>query len=334
MRYFNIPIFIPELACPFRCVYCNQYNITGKLALPQSQDVIKTIESYLSTIPWQKSFVEVAFFGGSFTGLDMEKQNQYLSLVEPYIASQKVKGIRLSTRPDYISAKILENLKSHGVRSIELGAQSLDDEILELSGRGHLVADVEQAAAAINAMGFELGLQMMTGLPKDTPDKAMETAKKITQLKADTVRIYPTLVIKDTHLARLYKAENHQPQSLEEAVDLCAQLYLFFENRKIKVLRMGLHPSEGFYDKNTMLGGPFHPAFGELVLTKVWEKKITNAVAVKKGKLLVVSVHPSNINAAIGHKALNRKRLEGQFDKVVFQARTEVNPNQLYADYH
>lgn len=321
--HFNIPVFIPELACPFRCVYCNQYNISGRCAPPDPRQVLNIIENHLLTLPTEGRTVEVAFFGGSFTGLAMEQQNIYLDLVQNYIDSGLVQGIRLSTRPDYISASILHNLKKKRVRAIELGAQSLDEEVLAMAGRGHKVEDVVQATKIIREAGIETGLQMMTGLPGDTTEKSLATAHRIITLGADTVRIYPTLVIEDTDLANLYRQGKYHPQTLEEATGLCAELFLLFNEAGVNVLRMGLHSSETFNDGGSLLAGPFHPAFGELVMTKVWKHRIEKALS-GKGNTVELQVHPSQLNAAVGHKAANKKWLAEKFRQVVFRSHTDM----------
>ncbi len=332
MRHYNIPVFIPELACPFRCVYCNQYNITGSCKAPDVAEVEDIIKKHLSTIDSAGSRVEVAFFGGSFTGLEMTLQQQYLDVVQPWLEKGLIRGIRISTRPDYITEEILVNLRRMGVTAIELGAQSLDDEVLKLSGRGHTTSHVKDAAQMIKSMGFELGLQMMTGLPGDSIEKSLQTAREIVELQADTTRIYPTLVIRDTPLAELFKKGEFNPQTLEEAGSLCARLYAIFQKAGINVLRMGLHPSEGFFNGKTLLAGPFHPAFGELVLTKVWQNKFAFLSDKCLSKKINIEVNPADINAAIGHKALNRIFLERYYGKVKFKANPDIVAGDFYVD--
>ncbi len=197
-RHYNIPIFIPELACPFQCIYCNQQKISGRLKIPTEKEILKSIEDHLATIPTENSEVELAFFGGNFTGIDKSEQMRLLKLVKPYLGNGRISGIRLSTRPDYINDEILEMLKGFGVTTIELGAQSLDDKVLRLSKRGHTAKDTERAANMVLKAGFSLGLQMMIGLPGDTLESAIYTANRIVGLGADNTRIYPTLVIRDT----------------------------------------------------------------------------------------------------------------------------------------
>lgn len=330
MRHFNIPVFIPELACPFRCVFCNQYNITAQIKAPATNEVKNTIEKHLETLPESNATIEVAFFGGSFTGLDIAEQNKYLDVVQPYLQSGQISGIRISTRPDYITPKILVNLKSRGVVAVELGAQSLNDKVLKLSGRGHSALQVEQAAKAVQEMGFELGLQMMTGLPGDTDENALETAHKIVALKADTTRIYPTLVIADTPLAKLFETGKYYPQTLDDAVELSARLFLIFHRAGVKVLRTGLHPSESFTTGEKLLAGPFHVAFGEMVMTHVWQKRFSTIDSDLSGKAIQISVHPSELNAAIGHKAVNKEKLRSIYRKVQFTANPAIEKGTYY----
>ena len=331
--HYNIPVFIPGLACPFYCVFCNQQSITGKCKAPDEIAVKHIIDTHLSTLTPGEGTIEVAFFGGSFTALDMEVQNRYLEMVKPYLEKGAVSGIRISTRPDFITHGILINLRSRGVVAIELGAQSLDDEVLEKSGRGHTVQQVETAAGLIYDHGFELGLQMMTGLPGDNEQKSLNTAQKIIELNAATTRIYPTLVIRNTPLEKLYARGAYFPQSLEEAVNLCAKLYELFQANKVKVLRTGLHPSEGMLNGESLVAGPFHPAFGELVMSKIWQNRLISKTRDISHYPLTIYVHPSDLNAAIGHKASNRKILEKEFGKIYFKSDITIKKGALYVDH-
>ncbi|MFP4287662.1 MAG: elongator complex protein 3 [Bacteroidales bacterium] len=324
MRFFNIPIFIPELACPFRCVYCNQYNISGRVSLPDKEEIINIITSHLETIPGDNRHVEIAFFGGSFTGLSLEQQNYYLDLILPFIESEQVAGVRISTRPDYIDAKTLENLKKHHVRSVELGAQSLNDEVLKKSGRGHTAQQVLDATKMLKEEGFETGLQMMTGLPGDNEEKAIDTAQKICAVGAHTTRIYPTLVIKDTPLEMLFQQGRYKPQTLEAATDLCARLHQIFNPSGVKILKTGLHPSESFQTGNKLVAGPFHNAFGEMVRSKVYLNMFKESIKDRKGKNIVIRVHPGSLNSAIGHRSVNKLWLMEKFRVVRFIADSEL----------
>ena len=218
MRYYNIPIFLPELACPYRCVYCNQFSITGKQHFVDSEDVKHIIDRHLSTFVEDERFVEVAFFGGNFTGLPESMQDKYLEAVQPYLDAGLVDGLRCSTRPDYISSQRVRTLKRYGMLNIELGAQTTDDEVLRLCGRGHTFKDIEEASAMILAENVTLGLQMMLGLPGDTFEKDMNTASDIVRLGASETRIYPCVVVKDTVLEQMYLDGRYVPLTLQEAV--------------------------------------------------------------------------------------------------------------------
>lgn len=333
MQHFNIPVFIPELACRNRCIYCNQHAITGKRGLPAPKDIVELVDRHLATMPPNPKRVEVAFFGGSFTGLPWQQQQKLLEVVQPYLQSDQVQGIRVSTRPDYIFEEILEKLRSYGVSAIELGAQSLIKEVLERSGRGHTVEDIVRASESIYEHNFELGLQMMTGLPGDDAQGAVSTAQQIIALNAHSTRIYPVLVIRDTPLADMFREQQYQPQPLQTAAELCARLYELFSDAHVKVLRMGLHPSESFYDGESLLAGPFHPAFGELVMSEVWRTRLLKALPDYTGSEIAVFVHPSQLNAAIGHKASNKKLLMHRYGKVLFQTDASLDKNQLYVDH-
>lgn len=319
MKHYNIPIFIPELACPNRCIYCNQRHISGQLQAVKPEEIEQIIEQHLSTFI-RPSFVELAFFGGSFTGIDEKDMIKYLKIVQPYIEKGEVKSIRISTRPDYINEKVLDILKQYNVRDIELGAQSLNEEVLAFAKRGHTVKDVENASRLIKDYGFSLGLQMMIGLPLDSVERSKETAKKILELGAKSTRIYPTLVINNTDLADLYKAGKYKALSLEEAVDWTAEIYKVFSQTDITILRVGLHPSEALIKGEQLLAGPFHVSFKELVLTKLWQEKLANIPNNTK----TISVNPREINYAIGYNGVNRKILQEKFPFLKFISDSNV----------
>lgn len=276
----------------------------------------------------------MAFFGGNFTGLPLHLQEKYLKAVQPYIENGRIQGIRLSTRPDYISAMKIQFLKQYQVTSIELGAQSLNDKVLETSGRGHTKTDVKNACSLLLEAGFETGLQMMTGLPGDSPETSIATAREIVSMGAHTTRIYPTLVVKDTPLEKMFQQGQYVPQSLQEAVELSAILYEIFTGAGLKVLRMGLHPSEGFLNHTSLVAGPFHPAFGEMVLSKVWGTRITEKLKGRQGNELEVRINPTDLNAAIGHKAVNKNLLKGNFAKVRFVSDMSVHKGDLHVNIH
>lgn len=288
MKKGNISIFVPHLGCPCQCSFCNQKTITGQANQPTPQDVDKAVKTALKS----KNFeYEIAFFGGSFTAIDREYMISLLKAANKYIKSNEVKGIRISTRPDCIDEEILDLLKEYGVTSIELGAQSMDDEVLLANRRGHTAKDVENASKLIKSYGFELGLQMMTGLYKDSEEKAIKTAEKIIALSPQTVRIYPTVVLKGTYLADLYLSGEYKPLNADESAQLCAKLVLLFEKNNIKIIRLGLHSSEDI--KKNMLAGGFHDSFGELVKSRIMVDKI-------------LALPPADYEVAVNSKSLSK----------------------------
>ncbi len=269
MKKGNISIFVPFNGCPQQCSFCNQKTITGQAYQPTAQDVKNAVETALKNKGYE---YEIAFFGGSFTAISRDYMLELLNAAEPYVKNGSVKGIRISTRPDYIDGEILTLLKDKGVSAIELGAQSMDDEVLSANLRGHTAEDVVNASKLIKDYGFELGLQMMTGLYKDTDEKAIETAKRIIGLKPETVRIYPTVVFKGTYLQELYDEKIYRPPTVDDAAALCTRLLPLFEEAQIKVIRLGLHSSEDI--KKNMVAGAFHPAFGEIVQSRFMLNKV------------------------------------------------------------
>lgn len=319
MKHYNIPIFIPELACPNRCIYCNQRHISGQLQAVKPEEIKQIIEQHLATFI-RPSVVELAFFGGSFTGIDEKDMLTYLQIVQPYIEQGEIKSIRISTRPDYINEKILDILQQYNVKDIELGAQSLNEEVLAFAKRGHTVRDVENASQLIKSYGFSLGLQMMIGLPLDTVEKSKETAKKILKLGAESTRIYPTLVINNTDLADLYRQNKYKALSLDEAVDWTAEIYKIFSQSSIKILRIGLHPSEALINGTELLAGPFHVSFKELVLTKIWQEKFEKLPINTK----TILVNPKEINYAIGYNSKNKQLLQKKFPYLKFISDSNV----------
>jgi histone acetyltransferase (RNA polymerase elongator complex component) len=329
MNHFTIPIFIPMEGCRFECVFCNQRPITGQQLLMDDDEIVTKIEAYLETMPSGDNHVEIAFFGGSFTGLPFGQQKHYLELVQPWLARNEVKGIRLSTRPDYIDSEILQMLKIFGVTAIELGVQSMDEEVLRKSGRGHDAEQVRNAASLIKTAGFSLGLQMMPGLPGDTLEKSLATTGEIIALGADTTRIYPTLVIRQTHLQKLYQQGKYTPLTLDEAVRWCSEIVPLFEEAGVKILRLGLHASEGLLTGEDLVAGPFHVAFGEMVYARIWYN-ILKEIPPDPASGITVFVHPKQMNQAIGHQALNRKMLERNFCKVTFKPDESLRKRNFY----
>ena len=316
MRHYNIPIFLPELACPFRCVYCNQFSITGKQQLPDIQDVKNTIDKYLNSFKEKDRFVEVAFFGGNFTGLPNKMQDDFLKIVQPYLEKGVVDGIRCSTRPDYIDEKRVKVLKSFGMKNIELGAQTTNDVILQKCGRGHTFKDIENASQIIVNEGIALGLQMMIGLPFDSFENDMQTARDIVRLGAKGTRIYPCIVVKDTELEKLYNKGEYKPLSLDDAVEQSATLYEYFNENDVKVLRIGLHTS-GDLNGAAYVAGPYHPNFAEMVFSRLWGRKFDKMHVDSDD--FYIEVPENELNHAIGYKGENKKKLEQRYKNVVIK---------------
>ncbi len=262
----NIPIFIPHFGCKNDCVFCNQRKISGHDHVADMDVLRDFIEESVKTKGNRE--VEIAFFGGSFTGLDMEIQKEYLDLAKEYVTRYNLRGIRFSTRPDYISESIMEMLLDYPVVAIELGIQSMDEDVLRMSKRNHNVDQVYKAVELIRDYDMELGVQMMLGLPGDTYDKSMETCRKLIGFNPDTVRIYPTLVIEDTELAHMYQRGDYEPLSLDMAVTWTARVLSAFKNCGINVIRVGLQDNEDLKGQ-ARLAGPYHPAFKELVLDEM-----------------------------------------------------------------
>ncbi|MCX6231894.1 MAG: radical SAM protein [Bacteroidetes bacterium] len=331
IKHYTIPIFIPELACPNRCIYCDQSKISGMKKIPSINDVRQTIENHLSTIVKENAEVEIGFFGGSFTGIPIDEQKKYLQSVQIYIKQGSVNSVRLSTRPDYIDINKLKLLKDYHVKTIELGAQSLDDEVLQLSERGHSVDDVKRAAQLIIENGFDLGLQMMIGLPGDTLEKTIQTAKKIVEFGATNTRIYPTIVIKGTKLETLYLENKYKALSLSESIIAIKSIIPIFENAKIRIIRIGLHPSEDL-QSDAYIAGPLNPSIRELVETELWKDQlIVYAKNPDKNKNITIFVAPKMFNFAIGYHAFNKIMLEKSYKNVKFMRDCNLNERDFYA---
>ena len=330
IKHYNIPIFLPELACPYRCVYCNQFSITGLNDIVKAEDVKTIIDSHLSSFKEENRFVEVAFFGGNFTGLPIGMQNDYLEAVQPYLDKGLINGIRCSTRPDYITLQRVQEIKKLGMRNIELGAQSTNDEILKQCKRGHTYDDIVEASQTILSEGITLGLQMMIGLPSSSEEHDLQTARDIVNLGAKETRIYPCIVVKDTELAAMYQSGDYQALSIEEAVRRSSKLYTYFIDNKVKVLRIGLHTSDEL-DGSAYVAGPYHKNFAEMVFSNIWKEKLTLTLTPTQTqtqtqtqtptrKKIIINVPESQINHAIGWKGENKKLLSERFENVVFKS--------------
>lgn len=302
----NVSIFVANEGCPNMCSFCNQHIISGQISKLTKADVIKTLETAKASLGDASKKSQIAFFGGSFTAIEPSYIDELLATAKCY--ENDFNGIRISTRPDAIDDEILAHLKENGVKAIELGAQSMDDEVLRLNRRGHTSKDVETASRLIKEYGFELGLQMMTGLYGDTDEKAIESAKKLVALKPATVRIYPTVVLEGTELDRLYKAGVFKPQTLEQAVNLCVKLIPMFESENIKIIRLGLHDSEDVKGKRT--AGAYHPAFRELCLSEIYFRKAYEIMKNMPNGEREVFVNPKSISQMVAQKRKNIEKFK------------------------
>ncbi len=265
-KHAIIPIFIPHRGCPNDCVFCNQKKITAHQQPVTGEDVINTIETWLSTLePRGTETIEVAFFGGSFTGIPMEEQSAYLTIAKGYKDAGRIHKIHMSTRPDYINEEILDNLKKYGADTIELGVQSFDDEVLRLSGRGHDSACVYESSRLIQSYGFELGIQLMIGLPADTLEKDLYSARETVKINPSIARLYPTVVIRDTALYDQYLNGQYQPLDQETAVFRTKEMYKLLTAAGINIIRVGLKSSDILSGEGQTAAGTFHPAFRQLV---------------------------------------------------------------------
>ncbi len=257
-----VPIFIPFGGCAHQCVFCNQAGITGAPPLPQIDGIRVTVKEYLRT--WNgDGRKEVAFYGGSFTGLPVELQKSYLEAVQSFLKDGSIDGLRVSTRPDYITVETLKVLKQYSVDTVELGVQSMSAKVLKLSGRGHSVEDVVSAVKLLREGNFIVGLQMMPGLPGDTFNSVVDTAGGIAELKPDFVRVYPTLVIEDTPLKKVLDRGDYKPWTLDDMVDVCKEVSAIFKQKNIQVIRMGLQPTKDL--DASFVAGPYHHSFRQLV---------------------------------------------------------------------
>ena len=335
-KEYIIPIFVPHLGCPNNCIFCNQKKISGQTKMVNAKDVEDTIEYYLKNFKDDNKYVEVAFFGGSFTAIEKEKQEELLQAVQKYIQDKKVNSIRISTRPDAINKDILKMLKKYHVKTIELGVQSMNNYILNRSKRGHTVEDVKKASKLIRWNGFILGHQMMVGLPESTKQDEINTAKEMIKLKPKIVRVYPVLVIKDTPLATEYENGEYTPLTVTQAVERCKEIVELFNKHKINVIRIGLQNTEEISDpsKETsqVVAGPYHPAFRQLVESSMWYDSLLNEIKKVNTKVIQVKIiaNPENINNIIGHKKENVLKLKEVYDvDVTVESIKEIKPGKF-----
>lgn len=321
-----IPIFIPHYGCPNDCVFCNQKIITARSAAPNQASVNKRIRQYLPTLCDRGiETVEVAFFGGSFTGIPLTEQNVYLDVARRYKISGEIDKIRISTRPDYIDEKVLSNLKIHDVDIIELGVQSFDSRVLSLSKRGHTVEDVYQACKLIRECDFQLGIQLMIGLPGDTREKSIDSARKTVALSPKYARLYPTVILEHTELAELYAAGKYLPFSHETMLETTKEMYGILFEAGITILRVGLKSTD-LVTAGADLSGGYHPAFRQLVEGEIIKEKMLSILESLSPDTKTVTFFSNRrwFSAMIGHKACNKKALTRLYPELNIRFRVDA----------
>ncbi|WP_339076037.1 elongator complex protein 3 [Clostridioides difficile] len=329
MKKRIISIFVPHKGCPHDCIFCNQKKITGVSTDVTSEDARNIIEECLETID-KDADVEIAFFGGSFTAIDIDIQKSLLSVAKEYVEKGLVKDIRMSTRPDCIDEDILSMLKEYKTSIIELGVQSLDEKVLLDSIRGHQSEIVYKSSKMIKNSGIKLGLQMMIGLPADTEEKCIFTAKKFVELKPDCVRVYPTLVVKDTGLEKLMEQNKYNPFTLEESVNIVKKVLVLFYVNNINVIRVGLQATDDIQIGKAVLAGPYHPAFRELVEADMIKDYLEFVILQNKNiKQMLVKSNKKNISKIIGNKKTNVKYMEEKFGVLLKTQESDLDINQL-----
>ena len=345
-KQYIIPIFVPHLGCPNDCIFCNQKSISGQKTNMTKEKAKKIIDDYLKSMTDENAQIEIAFFGGSFTAIETEKQEELLQTAYEYVKSGKVESIRVSTRPDCINKEILKRLKKYKVKTIELGVQSANDYILKRANRGHTFEDVKKASKLIRWYGFKLGHQMMVGLPESTRIDEINTAKALVKLKPKMIRIYPVLVVKNTKLEEEYKQGTYEPLSVVQAVEICKEIVRIFADKKIDIIRIGLQNTDEISDpqneKSEVVAGPYHPAFRQLVESGMWYDAIVGKIKKLnvKVKKVQVTVNPIDANNVIGHKKENVQKLKDTYDvdlvlkqdKSIKQGKSKIDITETYLD--
>ena len=309
-KHKNLSIFVPHEGCPNQCSFCDQKKISGTQTPPTPEQVTALCDEFLPHTEEEGKSYEIAFFGGSFTAIDRDYMLALLQAAYPFVQAGRARGIRCSTRPDAITAEILDILKEYGVTAIELGAQSMQDDVLKVNLRGHSVQDVFDASRLIKQYGFSLGLQMMPGLYgcADYMEYAVDTAEKFIQIMPDTVRIYPTLILKDTLLEKLYQNRMYTPLTVQQAVEICAVLVKMFNEKNIRIIKLGLHADTGM--EMGLVAGPYHPALKELVQSRMFLDRFTADLGERPRGNYVIAVNPRQRSQATGQKKANIQALK------------------------
>ncbi len=332
-KHVTIPLFIPHLGCPHQCLFCNQWKSSGTEKLPDPDYVEKRIKRYLKSIDTESTRTEIAFFGGSFTGIKRELQEELLSKAVKYLQRGLVHNIRASTRPDYITPESIKLLKKYQVGTIELGVQSFSNSVLEKSGRGHTVEDSINAVKLLKDSGIETVIQLMPGLPGDSREISLDSAQRAADLLPMAVRIYPAVVLKDTKLEKKYLEGSYSPLTLESAVEICGSMLKIFNKQRIPVIRMGLHPFSPD-ESGSIISGPYHPAFGFLVKSRLKrdeiEEKLISILNNHSGSgKLILELPLLCSEEYIGHRKENIRYLKKKFNLETLEYRISDTNGQL-----
>lgn len=326
-----IPFFIPHYGCPHHCIFCNQHIIAKHHKdLPASRDVGNVIEKYLEYAPARRPVI-LAFFGGNFLGLKVSKITELLDAAMPYIEKGRVDSIRFSTRPDTISMQTLEWIQPYPVSMVELGVQSMNDTVLETSERGHTAADTVNAIKLLKKKGYQTGVQIMVGLPDDTRESLEQSTKKLAELSPDTARIYPLLVLADSPLADCYRQGGYRPLTLDEGIDLSAIAVSILQKADVHIIRVGLQATDLMTSREHILAGPWHPAFGHLVFSRLLFQKMLKQMEknekLKSSDRILIRVNKRAVSRVQGDKNSNLVMLEQRFVGKTFV----IEPDNSYS---
>lgn len=323
MRPVVVPFFISHLGCPNRCVFCDQEKIAGaRGVLPGAGEMLEKIARYRASSPGRE--LEAAFYGGTFTALPREDQEQLLAALQPLLASGELSSLRLSTRPDAVDPETARFLKTMGVATVELGVQSMNDEVLRLSGRGHSARDAELAVRVLQGADLEVGVQLMPGLPGDSEECSLDSLQRVLSLEPSFLRIYPTLVIAGTELSALYRSGSYLPQSLDQAVSLCKRMLLAARRAGVPVIRLGLQPTAELEAPGVLLAGPYHPAFGQLVESELcYDLMCALAAGIPEGSRVSFLAPTGRTSDLVGQGRRNLARLSERFGVSAIKVRED-----------
>ncbi len=322
-----IPLFVPHLGCPHACVFCDQRAVSGAREPVTAADVTRTLSEAEARFP---AGAELAFYGGSFTAIPADEQEALLSAAAPFLERGFLASLRVSTRPDRVDGPALARLRRYGVRTVELGAQSMDEAVLRLAGRGHSAEDTRRAAALVKAGGFALILQMMTGLPGSDREKDLFTARELLALEPDGLRVYPTVILRDTALCALWRAGKYREHTVEEAMETCAAILELTDAAGVPVTRLGLNPTEEL-SAGGAVAGAYHPALGELARARLMLRRAERLLRdTPHGETVTLGVAPERLSQMTGQKRENLAALRQEFGLMEVRVKpVQVNSGEI-----